>query len=188
MPEAPCSESGADDARADRVEPRPVELRRLAVEAVDVADRHGEAVGAGLRHELGRLGRVGQRSGGDGPGDVLVAGDAAELRLDGATVPAARLDGARDERDVLLVRERGAVGQDGARARREGGRDQRRGRRSGRAGRRPPPAARPRGGHERGEQQVAARLGVASARRSGGSRPARAAAAARSTAAAVSRS
>ena len=107
------------DGRADRFEPLPVEPRRLAVDAVDVADRDGEARGARTRHELRRLGGVGQRAGGHGAGDVLVAADAAELGLDRGAVRPRQLDGARDELDVLLVRERGAVGQRRTRARLE---------------------------------------------------------------------
>ena len=101
MPEAPCSESGAP-SRA-RIASRRAQSRRggSAIAAVDVPDRDGQAVGARAPDEVERLGGLRQRSRGHGLGDVLVAGDAAQLRLDPGAVRPRQLDGARDESRVL---------------------------------------------------------------------------------------
>ena len=57
--------------------------------------REGEGVDAGAGGELLRSGRVGQLCCGDGPRNVLVARDGAELTLDPGAVRAARATGSR---------------------------------------------------------------------------------------------
>src|SRR5579884_36306 len=93
------------DLPENRVEDVPAQSGRLAVVPVDVPDRDGEATGAGLPDELLRFVRVGQSAPGDGPGDVLVALDAAELRFDAAAVLHGDIGGGRDEGDVLAERQ-----------------------------------------------------------------------------------
>ena len=105
-------EGGAVGGLADLLEAAPVQARGALVVPVHVAHVHGQQVRPGRGQEAGDRTGVGHGAGRGGPGRVLVAGEAAELRLD-HHVGARQLAGAGDERGVLGVGQGGAVGQDG---------------------------------------------------------------------------
>ena len=86
--------------RADRLQPCPVEVGRVPVDPVDVADRHGEAIATRLGHELDRLPGIRQRPCGDGLRDVLVTGDPPELALHPGAARVSQLGGSAHELDV----------------------------------------------------------------------------------------
>lgn len=73
-------------AGCDRLEAWEVKGRDAAVVPMDVADRYREAVDVGCRDEILGLGRVCQRAGESACSSLLVAFDAAELRLYGRAV------------------------------------------------------------------------------------------------------
>ncbi len=102
------------DGRADRLQPCPVEVGWLPVDAVDVADRHREAIAPRLGHELDRLAGIGQRPGGDGLCDVLVTGDPAELALHPGAPRVGQVGRPAHELDVGGIGPRRSIGHDRA--------------------------------------------------------------------------
>ena len=86
---------------ADLLQALPVQLRGLGVGAVDVADRDREAGDAGLLDEPAGLIGIGEPSGGDRVGNVLAAGEVAELALDLGAVGGDELPRARATRAMF---------------------------------------------------------------------------------------
>ena len=150
------------DACADRLEPRPVELRRLAVDGRGRcrSRRPGSRRPSASMNSGAWAGSVSAPAA-TARGDVLVAGDAAELRLDAGTVRAAELDGApRRTRRSPRTAARSRRPSRRRRRPRSAALDQPRGRRSGRAGRRPRASARPAAATSAASSRAPPRLGV----------------------------